>query len=387
MKINGRLEKISAYHFKDINDTRDKLIKKGLEITDFGIGDPDLSVPPEIIDELISSLSIKNFNKYPPYEGILELKKEIIRYYSEIYDVCLDEDEVIILIGSKEGISNLIPATCDFNDTVILTEPSYPVYERCCKLWGVENYKISMSMNGDYLPNFNNIPEYISKIAKLFIINYPNNPTGAVATEEFYKSILNYCRERNIILCNDGAYNEIISNSTKPLSLLSVDKDKKSIEFGTLSKLYNMTGFRIGYAVGNKEVIANLLKVKSSLDSGQFIPIQRAARKALSLSSDYGKKVREEYDRRKATAYTLLNKHGIEFYVAPGTFYVWCKIPNGYTGFEFYDELINKYGIIVTPGYVFGSNTYEFFRISLTKSLGEIEKGLDSFGYYNDISK
>lgn len=383
MKINGRLDKISAYHFKDINDTRDKLIKEGLEIVDFGIGDPDLPVPSEIINELISSLSLKDFNKYPPYEGLLELKKDIIKYYKETYDVYLEEDEVIILIGSKEGISNLIPATCDFNDTVILTEPSYPVYERCCRLWGVESYKVSTSAYGNYLPNLSHIPEYISKIAKLFIINYPNNPTGAVANIDFYKSIIKYCTERNIVLCNDGAYNEILDNSVKPLSLLSVDKEKNSIEFGTLSKLYNMTGFRIAYAVGNKEVISNLLKVKSSLDSGQFVPIQRAAGKALCLSSSYGKNVRSEYDKRRIAAFALLRKHGIYFYEAPGTFYIWCRIPKSYTGFEFYEELINKYGIIVTPGYIFGSSSCEYFRISLTKPVEEIKKGLDRLGYYN----
>ena len=382
MKINNRLEKISEYHFKDMNEEKNKLISKGIEIVDFGIGDPDLEVNPKIVKALVAAMHVKGYNNYPPYDGIKKLKESIIKYYEEYYNVHLNEDEVAVLIGTKEGINNLFPAVCDINDIAILPEPAYPVYLSCCTLWGIKCYKLQTSMNSDYIPNLLNIPEEIGNKAKLFVVNYPNNPTGAVATEDFYEKLISYCKKHDIVLCNDGAYNEIVSPSHKPLSLLQMDKNKYSVEFGTLSKVYNMTGFRIGYIVGNSEIIKRLIKVKSNVDSGQFIPIQVAASEALSLGKSYIESVQEVYYRRKKAAEEILDKHHIEYFPGGGTFYVWCKVPKGYTAYEFCSELLIKYGVMVTPGYIFGSNSYDYFRISLTTKDENIDKGLERIGFY-----
>jgi len=382
MKINNRLSNIQEYHFQKLDIMKKKLISEGRAITDLSIGDPDLPVDNKIIDGLIEGLKLKNYNKYPPYEGIKELKLQIIKYYDEVYSVKLNLDEVIILIGSKEGINNIIPAVCNFGDYVLSPDPGYPVYETSCNLWGAVSYKIPLVESNDFLPKIENIPNNIVVKSKLLILNYPNNPTGAVANEEFYKQMISFCNTNNIVLINDGAYNEIIKEKEKPLSLLTYDNKRQSVEFGSFSKAYNMTGFRIGYAVGNREVIGALLKVKSNVDSGQFIPIQWAACEALKLDRNYINSIRKVYDERRRIAEEILTQKKISFFKTEGTFYVWCKVPKNYSINEFCEELIDNYGIIITPGYTFGNISSDFFRISLTVDKKLLENALSNLKEY-----
>ncbi|MPM82555.1 LL-diaminopimelate aminotransferase [bioreactor metagenome] len=299
MKINNRLDSIGVYHFKTIDGIKEKRRKEGKKIIDLSIGDPDLPVEPSILNALIQGFDEVGFNKYPPYDGINFLKNQVIDYYKNRFGVHLELEEVAILIGSKEGISNVIPAVCDIKDAVIVPEPGYPVYSSASKLWGCIPYTVPIKEGNNYLVDFNEIPKEVCTKAKLMFINYPNNPTGAKGSGEFFSEVVKFCEESNIVLCNDAAYSEIISPEESPLSILQFDKNKHSVEFGTLSKLYNMTGFRIGYAVGNKEVIAALVKVKSNLDSGQFIPIQKAAVTALNLDETYGDEIRKIYFKRR----------------------------------------------------------------------------------------
>jgi LL-diaminopimelate aminotransferase len=383
MKINNRLCNIKEYHFKEIDDIKNKMIAQGKEIIDFGIGDPDISVHKDIIKGLVDSLQYNDFNKYPPYDGINELKKAIIKYYREIFQVYLDMDEVLVLIGSKEGISNIIPAVCDIGDYVIVPNPRYPVYEMCSYLWGCKPYKVPLKEKNNYLIDLSNIPDEIRKKSKLMIINYPNNPTGAIANNKFYNEVLNYCIQNDIVLCNDSAYNEIIRENKEPVSLLQTDLRKKSIEFGTFSKTFNMTGFRIGYAVGNRKVLKALLKVKSNLDSSQFKTIQYAAVSALNIGRDYIKHIRKIYDDRRNIAEEILKQKGIRFYKGDGTFYIWCKVPSSYTTDELCREFLSSYGIIVTPGYAFGDLGHGYFRIALTKDRDVIYKTLNRLRVYN----
>ncbi|WMJ82105.1 aminotransferase class I/II-fold pyridoxal phosphate-dependent enzyme [Clostridium sp. MB40-C1] len=383
MQINNdRLTKINEYHFKQIDDIKVKLISEGKNIIDLGIGDPDIKTNLKIVNALIEGLEGTDFNKYPPYEGIKELKLKIAKYYYEVYSVSLDLDEILILIGSKEGLSNIIPATCNFGDYVIVPNPAYPVYEKCSYLWGVKPYNVSLKEENRYLLDIKDIPNDISEKSKLMIINYPNNPTGAVANEKFYLELIQYCKGKNIVLCNDGAYNEIIGVDEKNISVLQYDKNI-CVEFGTLSKTYNMTGFRIGYAVGNKKILNNLLKVKSNIDSGQFKPIQYAAMEALSFPREYIINIRKIYDERRNLAKEILKKKNIQFYDSMGTFYVWCKVPNNYTTEGFCKEILFKYGIIVTPGNAFGIYGEGYFRIALTVNKNNLMRALNSFKVYN----
>jgi LL-diaminopimelate aminotransferase len=384
MKINNRLDSIGVYHFKTIDDIKAKLKKEGKRIIDLSIGDPDLNVDDSILQGLVKGFENENFNKYPPYDGINELKCAVINYYYNRFGVSLDLDEVVILIGSKEGISNVIPAVCDVGDIVIVPQPGYPVYSTCAKLWGCLTYTVPIKESNNYLMDVSEIPDDVISVAKLIFINYPNNPTGAKGNPNFFSTIIEFCKENNIVLCNDAAYNEIISPGETPISILQFDESKHSIEFGTFSKLYNMTGFRIGYAVGNKEVISALLKVKSNLDSGQFIPIQIAACEALKLNEVYGEKIRKIYSERKAIAETILTEKNIEFFHSDSTFYIWCKTPKGYTTNEFCSDILQKYGVVVTPGSCFGTLGYDFFRIALTCDANVIKEGLSKLDKYND---
>jgi len=378
MKINNRLYNVEEYHFKKIDDIKNKAFKSGKKIVDLSIGDPDLQVHSNITDALIQGLKGERYNNYPPYDGIVEMKETVIKYYNQVYSVSLNLDEVIILIGSKEGISNVIPAVCDVGDCVIVPEPAYPVYSICSKLWGCIPYTIPLTQKNGYLPNLNDIPEKIVNKCKLMFINYPNNPTGAIATSEFYNCIVEFSYDNNIVLCNDSAYNEMIKVDKNPISLMQYDVKRQNIEFGTLSKTYNMTGYRIGYAVGNAKVINAILKIKSNCDSGQFIPIQKAAIAALNLERDYVNNIRKIYDERREVAKSVLIQKNIEFFDAEATFYLWCKTPKNYTTNEFCEELLINYGIVVTPGNVFGKLGYDYFRIALTKDKLIIEEALKS---------
>ncbi len=381
MKLNYRLSSLSEYHFQKLDEIKKGLLTLGRELTDLSIGDPDLSVDSSIIEGLIKGLSVKNYNKYPPYDGIEELKKAIIKYYDEIYSVQLNIDEVLILIGSKEGINNVIPAICGIGDYSIVPSLGYPVYKTCSRLWGVETYELDLLEKNNFLPDLTSIPDEVADKSNILILNYPNNPTGATANESFYTEAIDYCRKYDIVLINDGAYNEIIEPNENPISILQFDK-KQCIEFGTFSKMYNMTGFRIGYAVGSREIIKALLKVKSNVDSGQFIPIQYSAIEALKLNKDYINNIRKVYLERKLEAEKILRDHNIQFFKSKGTFYIWCKVPFNYTTEHLCEELLNTYGIVVTPGTAFGSAGDGYFRIALTKDKEEISSALKRLKKY-----
>jgi len=384
MKINNRLSNVDEYQFKKIDDIKKKAFSSGTKIIDLSIGDPDLSVDSKITDALIEGLKIERYNNYPPYDGIIEMKEAVLKYYNDVYSVSLSLDEVIILIGSKEGISNVIPAVCDVGDCVIVPEPAYPVYSICSKLWGCIPYTVPLTQNNGYTPNLDAIPEIIVNKCKLMFINYPNNPTGAVASCGFYKRIVKFSYDNNIVLCNDSAYNEIIKVGKEPISLMQYDVKRQNVEFGTLSKTYNMTGYRIGYAVGNAKVINALLKIKSNCDSGQFIPVQNAAIAALNLERDYVQNIRKIYDERRVACKSILQQKNIDFFDSEATFYLWCKTPKNYTTSEFCEELLINHGIVVTPGSVFGKLGYDYFRISLTKDILIIEEALKSIKKFGD---
>ncbi|MEG2353250.1 MAG: aminotransferase class I/II-fold pyridoxal phosphate-dependent enzyme [Clostridium sp.] len=382
MKNNNRLGNIKEYHFKNLDIIKKKAISDGVDLIDLSIGDSNIPVDKRILEALTDSFLKEGFNKYPPYEGIYELKEAVIKYYRERYEVSLTMDEVVILIGSKEGINNVIPAVCNIGDYIIAPDPGYPVYATSALLWGCKSYKVELRESEGYLPKLSDIPEDIESIAKIFFINYPNNPTGAVATEKFYREIIKYCEKNDMVLCNDGAYNEIVQGSTKATSILQFDDNKSVIEFGSLSKPYNMTGFRIGYAVGNKPVIRALAKLKSNVDSGQFKPIQFAAIEALGLGEEYLDKIKEIYTERRIAAEEILREKNIEFFKTTGAFYIWAKTPKGYKTREFCMEILSKCGIAVAEGSIFGSSTEEYFRIALTQNKERIVEALSRLDQY-----
>lgn len=373
MKINNRISELYEYHFKALETTKVAMINDGVDILDLSIGEPDLEVKQEIKKALIESLNYDGFNKYPPYEGIDELKEEVKAYYLRRYNVKLENNEIIILIGSKEGLNNLIPAICNIGDIAITPSLAYPVYRTSCKIWGVENYPVPLLSSKEYFPDIYNIPMNIKDKAKLMMINYPNNPTGAILSYDFMNECREFSLSKDIVLCNDNAYGDIINKGEKPISILMKGKENM-IEFGSFSKTYSMAGFRLGYAVGDNKVIRALSTIKSNVDSGQFISIQKAGIEALKLGDDFIDYVRDIYEKRRQQCEELLNYRNFEFFKGKGTFYIWVKTPKGYSSKEFCNYLLKEYGILVTPGQVFGYQGYDFFRISLTEKLEKIKK-------------
>ena len=244
MKINNRTTNLPQYHFDKIDILKDKVRKEGRELIDIGIGDPDLEPPKEVNEALIEALSYKGYHNYPKGSGIVKLKKQVVKDYKLNYGVDLTEDEVLITIGSKEALSNIIPTVCDINDYIILPDPSYPAYESCSRLWGVIPYKMPLIEEKNYYPNLNLIPENIKKVSKLMIINYPNNPTGANLKKDFLEEVKEMCAKYNIVLCNDGAYKEIVNKKEDRLSIL-MGGISNCIEFSSFSKAFSMTGYRI----------------------------------------------------------------------------------------------------------------------------------------------
>lgn len=376
--MNQRINLLSEYHFKKIDDLKEKLKASGKKYVDLSIGDPDLQLNEKIKNELVYRINLNKYNNYPPYDGITALKDKIIEHYLKVYNVKLTRNQVLILIGSKEGLNNLIPAVCDFNDIVIAPDLGYPVYSKCALLWGCQSYKMRLDEKNHYLPEIHNIPKSILEKSKLMFINYPNNPTGSIGNPEYIKKIVEFCKENEIILCNDAAYMDIVSSDEKSRSLLEYDKELDFIEMGSFSKTFNMTGLRIGYAVGNEDIIAKLAKIKNNVDSGQYVPIQYAAVEALNIYEEYIKEIRGIYDNRRNVAYEMLEKNKMKYYRGKGAFYVWCQCPNKLNCNEYAEWLIEEKSLIVTPGICFGDEYDEYFRIALTKDEEEIKRALES---------
>lgn len=378
MKIVNRTARLPVYVFSKIDEMKKNLIAQGVDIIDIGIGDPDMPTPEFIVDEAIRAIKNTEYHRYPPYHGLDEFKIAVAEHYKIKYGVDLDyNNEVAALIGSKEGIAHLFLALADNNDYVLIPDPGYPVYSAAAVIAGCNVYKMYLRAEDQYLPRLDNIFPEIAKRAKILIVNYPNNPTGAVASDEFYKSLVEFGRENDIIIVNDGAYMDICRGGTRPRSILQTNGAKDvCVEFGTLSKSYNMTGWRIGYIVGNPQVIKKLMIIKTNFDSGQFGALQAAGIKALRHGDKTIEELNKLYDYRRGIVTDMLKKIGIEPYNSKGAFFVWFKVPKGYKSDEFSSYVLEKTGVIITPGNTFGELGEGYCRISLTVSTNRLEDAM-----------
>ena len=378
MKIGNRTSKVPVYIFSKLDMLKKELTLRGIDIIDLGIGDPDMATPHFIVNNMIDNLKNSKNHKYPPYRGVDEFRKAVANYYKERFNVILDyENEVAALIGSKEGIAHLILAATDNDDYIILPNPGYPVYAGSAAISGCNIYKINLLEKYNYLPRLETIYYEVAKKAKMMIVNYPNNPTGAVASKEFYGELIEFGKKNDIIIVNDGAYLDICSDKDDCISMLQTKGAiETGVEFGTLSKSYNMTGWRIGYIAGNKEVIDKLMEVKTNFDSGQFTAIQHAGAAALSGGEQVIEDVNKIYDERRTIISDFLISKGVNVYSSKGTFYVWFQNPCGYKSEEFAGELLEKTGVLVTPGNAFGEVGEGYCRISLTVNNEKLKEAL-----------
>jgi LL-diaminopimelate aminotransferase len=386
VRLSQRVENLPPYLFVEISRKIAERKAKGQDVVSFGIGDPDIPTPAHIIERLCKEAHVPANQRYPESEGLPELRKTIASWYQQRFGVTLDpEKEVAPLIGSKEGIAHVALCLLNPGDIALITDPGYPVYTIGTKLAGGTPYYLPISPKNNFLPDLDNIPSDILAKARVLWLNYPNNPTGAVADLKFFNKAVEFAKKHDICICHDGPYSEVAFDGYTPVSYLQAEGAKDvGIEFHSLSKTYNMTGWRIGMAVGNAQAINALKIMKSNLDSGIPQAIQYAAIEALNGPQNCIKEHNDIYQRRRDLIVDTLNKMGLEAQPPKASLYIWAKVPHGFTSVEFTNDLLDKVGVVVTPGTGYGSNGEGYVRLSLTIADALLLKGLSRMVQWHD---
>jgi LL-diaminopimelate aminotransferase len=389
MKLSRRIEYLPPYLFVEINRKIAEKRAKGEEVVSFAIGDPDIPTPPHIIEQLSQAAKDPANHRYPETEGLPELRQAIADWYKKRFGVSLDADkEVLPLIGSKEGIAHIAFCFVDFRDVALVPDPAYPVYAVSTMLASGNPYYLPLLEENNFLPDLNAIPAYILKRAKLLWINYPNNPTSAVADLDFFNRVVEFARQHKLAVCHDGPYSEVAFDGYQPVSFMQADGAREvGVEFHSLSKTYNMTGWRIGMVVGNEVIIDALKRLKSNLDSGIPQAIQRAAITALSGPQNCIKAHNDIYQRRRDLIIDVLNNIGLEARPPKASLFIWAKVPKGYTSVEFANDLLDNIGVAVTPGAGYGKHGEGYVRLSLTVPDSIVVKGLSKLSSWRDTKR
>lgn len=381
MKIEyaNRIHQIPPYLFAEIDKKKAEMKKKGMDLIDLGVGDPDLPTPKPIIEKLQKASEDPKNHRYPSYEGMIEFRRAVAQWFEKRFHLAFDpETEILTLIGSKEGIAHLPLAFVNPGDYVLVPTPGYPVYRVSTLFAGGTPYFLPLLKENDFLPNLSEIPEEVALKAKLLFLNYPNNPTAAVAERSFFQEVVAFAHRYQIIVCHDAAYSELAFDGYRPLSFFEVEGAKEiGIEFHSLSKTFNMTGWRIGFAVGNGQIIGGLGRVKTNIDSGLFQAIQEAGILALTQFDTPIPETIQIYQRRRDLMVEGLKEIGLEVETPKATFYLWVQIPRGYTSAQFATLLLEKAGIVVTPGNGFGEAGEGYIRIALTVGESRLKEAIE----------
>ena len=379
IKQAERIAKLPPYLFARIEQKIDEAKEKGIDIISLGIGDPDQPTPDYIVDALnLASRTTAN-HQYPSSVGMLDYRKAVAYWYERQHGVLLDpKHEVVSLIGSKEGIGHISFCYVNPGDISLVPDPGYPVYGIGTILAGGIPYLLPLKLENGFLVDLEAIPEDVAQKAKLMFINYPNNPTGAVAHRDFFEKVVAFAKKYDIIVCHDAAYSEVFFDGKRPLSFMEIPGAKDvGIEFSSLSKPFNMTGWRIGWAVGRRDVIEALGRIKSNIDSGAFQAIQIAAIKALTGPVECLEDMRKIYQKRRDIVINELNTMGWTLEKPIGSFYIWVPVPKGYTSTEFCELILDKANVIITPGNGYGEYGEGYFRISLTLETERLIEALE----------
>ena len=365
MNTAKRLDHIEEYYFsRKLKEVR-YLISQEKPIINLGIGSPDLTPPKSTINNLIEALKYPTAHKYQSYNGIDSLRRAIKSFYFNNYNVDLNhEHEILPLIGSKEGIMHISLAFLDEADEVLIPNPGYPTYSSVTKIVGAKPIFYDLKESNSWLPNIKDLEKMNLSKVKIMWVNYPNMPTGSNCSVSFFNDLISFCEERNILLINDNPYSFILNDN--PISLLMARKSKNCLELNSLSKSHNMAGWRLGMVVGSKENISNILKIKSNMDSGMFLPIQVGAVDALNHSNNWYTDLNKIYLKRKKVVVKICEKLNLKFNKNGSGLFLWGKIPSNFKKSEdFIDELLYDKNIFITPGSIFGSNGEGYVRISL----------------------
>lgn len=375
----GRLQKLPPYLFAEIDRKKRELVAKGKDVIDLGVGDPDIPTPDFVVETLAAAAKNPRNHRYALDQGMPEFRLAIRNWFQNRFGIKLDPDrEILPLIGSKEGIGHLPLAVLDPGKVCLIPDPGYPVYRSGTLFAEGIPYAMPLLEKNNYLPDFGAIPTSVLKNAKLMFLNYPNNPTAQVVNKSFFEGVVEFAHKHRILIAHDAAYSELAYDGYRSPSILEVPGAKEiAVEFHSLSKTYNMTGWRVGYAVGNPEVLALLGKVKANLDSGIFQAIQIAAIKALESGEKVLQKNIQIYQERRDLLIQGLCGLSWKAEAPKATFYCWLPVPPGYTSSELALKFLEELNIVVTPGNGFGPNGEGYFRVSLTVAESRIAEALD----------
>lgn len=380
MKFSKRMDLLAEGVFSRLDEEKQKMLASGKAVYDFTIGSPNIAPSKEVMDALITAAQQPESYMYSLHDT-KELKETIQAWYRKRYQVELDtETEILSLQGSQEGLAHVALALCDEGDIVLIPAPSYPIFANGPKIAGAELYEMPMLKEYDYLIQFDAIPEEIAEKAKMMIISYPNNPTGATAPDSFYEELIQFAKAHDIIVIHDTAYSNLVFDGEEGKSFLYYAGAKDiGIEFNSFSKTYGMAGARIGICVGNAEIVGILRKLKSNIDYGMFLPIQKAAIAALTQEQSIVKETRETYQRRRNRIVAGAAAAGWHIASCKSTMFLWAQIPEGYgSSEEFALNLLKCSGMLVTPGSSFGAYGEGFVRIALVQSDEVIEQALQT---------
>jgi len=380
MKISERLKKVPPYLFVELDRLKNEKKEQGVDVIDLGIGDPDIPTPSEIVEVAKKALEKKEYHRYPSNLGSLFFRKAVADYMKKRFGVIFDpEKEILALIGSKEGIAHFPIGFVNPGDVVLCPDPAYPVYYLGTIFADGIPYYMPLTWENEFLPDLGKIPQEILEKAKIIWLNYPNNPTGAVAKKDFFKEVIKFAKKYNIIVAHDAAYIEMYYEEP-PISIFEIDGAKDvAIEFHSLSKTFCMTGWRIGFAVGNSFLVSTLAKVKSNIDSGVFTAIQEAGAYALNNLENIVPSLIKVFKKRRDLVSLELEKLGYQFIKPSATFYLWVKTPKGFSSQEFCKKVLQDVGVVVTPGAGFGKAGEGYFRIALTVEEERLKEAIQRF--------
>lgn len=392
MKQSQKIDKIPPYLFVEIDKKIDEAKAKGIDVISLGVGDPDTPTFPNIVKAMHEAIDDPSTHNYPPYQGTKEFRQACADWMKKRFDVYMNPDnEILAMIGSKEGIAHVFMAFVDEGDYTLVPDPAYPVYRNATYLTGGTPYFMPIGPENQYLPDLDAIPDDIAKKAKLMFLNYPNNPTGAIATLDYFKKVLDFAKKYDILICHDQAYCEMTYDGYVAPSFLQIEGAKDyCLEFFSHSKTYNMTGWRIAWAAGGEKPMNALKIIKNNIDSGAFKAIQRAGIAALETPQEEIDKLNNMYKKRRDIVTQGLRELGWEFEDPKATFYLWLPVPKGMTSEDFAGIMLEKAAVVVPPGTGYGPKGEGFFRIALTvceERLKEVLERMKNAGIKYDMTK
>ena len=373
-----RIHELPPYLFARIDKIKQDALREGIDIIDLGVGDPDVSPPEAVVDALIKSVREEGSHHYSSYEGLPELRVVFAEWFRNRFDVKLNpRSEILPLLGSKEGIGHIFFSHIDPGDEVLIPDPGYPVYTAGTILAEAVPKYFPLRRENGFMPDVQDLEAIVTPKTKMMWLNYPSNPTTAMATMDMFKTIVAFARDHGIMICHDAAYSEIVFDGKVADSMLQIPEARETVvEFHSLSKTFCMPGWRVGFIVGNADVIGALARVKTNLDSGIFLPVQHAAITALRQCEDDTKRIRDIFEARRNLFVGGLKALGWDVQMPTSTFYVWAPVPGGANSMEFCMLLLKSAGIVSTPGVGFGDKGEGFIRMSLTISEDRLEEAL-----------